>query len=325
MNLHEDKSLFKQAVQATAQQKGILDIYVEKDYWVTLALYAIFNNEIGKEAVFKGGTALSKCFGLIERFSEDIDLVVLRKEEETGNQLKRKLKKITVAVASELEEVVIDKITHKLGMIRKVAYNYNKEFEGNYGQVRNVIVVEATWLGRYEPYHKQDISSYIFEMMQETNQLDIANKYNMLPFEVQVLDVKRTICEKIMSLVRFSYGDNAIEDLQNKVRHTYDIHQLLLKKDIKDFFNSDEFDEMLLKVAKDDVASFKTDNKWLANHPKEALLFKKTEEVWGSIKDTYNNEFKELVYGELPDEAEVLATLILVKKRLEKMNWTIKL
>jgi len=325
MNLHKDKSLFKQAVQATAQQKGILDIYVEKDYWVTLALYAIFNNEIGKEAVFKGGTALSKCFGLIERFSEDIDLVVLRKDEETGNQLKRKLKKITVAVASKLEEVKIDGITHKMGMIRKIAYNYNKVFEGIYGQVRDVIIVEATWLGRYEPYHKQYISSYIFEMMQAANQLDIAKEFNMLPFEVQVLDVKRTICEKIMSLVRFSYGDNAIEDLQNKVRHTYDIHQLLLKKDIKDFFNSDEFDEMLLKVAKDDVASFKTDNKWLANHPKEALLFKKPEEVWGSIKDTYNNEFKELVYGELPDEAEVLATLILVKKRLEKVNWTIKL
>ena len=69
MKLHEDKKLFKQAVQKTAEEKGILDIYVEKDYWVTYALYTIFKNEIGKETIFKGGTALSKCFGLIERFS----------------------------------------------------------------------------------------------------------------------------------------------------------------------------------------------------------------------------------------------------------------
>ena len=78
MRLHENSKLFKQAVRATAQQMGLLDIYVEKDYWVTFALYTIFGHEIGKQTVFKGGTALSKCYGLIERFSEDIDLVVLR-------------------------------------------------------------------------------------------------------------------------------------------------------------------------------------------------------------------------------------------------------
>ena len=82
MKLHENKELFQDAVIATAQQKGIREIYVEKDYWVTFALFNIFKNEIGKETVFKGGTALSKCFGLIHRFSEDVDLVVLRNESD---------------------------------------------------------------------------------------------------------------------------------------------------------------------------------------------------------------------------------------------------
>jgi predicted nucleotidyltransferase component of viral defense system len=67
-------------VQLTAETLNIKNIYVEKDYWVTNALFTIFNNKIGKDTVFKGGTALSKCFKLIERFSEDIDLVVLRRE-----------------------------------------------------------------------------------------------------------------------------------------------------------------------------------------------------------------------------------------------------
>ncbi|MEX2589604.1 MAG: nucleotidyl transferase AbiEii/AbiGii toxin family protein, partial [Chitinophagales bacterium] len=87
MRLHENKELFKDAVIAAAQQKGIREVYVEKDYWVTYALFQIFKNEIGKETIFKGGTALQKCFGLIQRFSEDIDLVVLRNKGETGNQL----------------------------------------------------------------------------------------------------------------------------------------------------------------------------------------------------------------------------------------------
>jgi predicted nucleotidyltransferase component of viral defense system len=70
MRLHENKGLFKNAVFATAQQKGLSDIYVEKDYWVTFALHTIFTNEIGSQTVFKGGTALSKCFNIIERFSK---------------------------------------------------------------------------------------------------------------------------------------------------------------------------------------------------------------------------------------------------------------
>ena len=87
MRLHEDETLFRQAVIATAAQLNIPEIFIEKDYWVTCALHLIFHEPIGKEAVFKGGTALSKCFGLIDRFSEDIDLVVKHHGGETDNQL----------------------------------------------------------------------------------------------------------------------------------------------------------------------------------------------------------------------------------------------
>lgn len=325
MKLHEDIKIFEDAVRITAQQLKIAEIHIEKDYWVTLALHTIFNNPIGNQTVFKGGTALSKCFGFIERFSEDIDLVVLNDEGESGNQLKNKLKKITKAVATKIEEVEVEGITNKLGMIRKIAYNYPKLFQGDFGQVRNVIVVEATWLGRFEPYHKQYISSYIFKMMQMNNQLDLAKIYGMLPFEVQVLDVKRTICEKIMSLVRFSYGDDVIYNLRNKIRHAYDIHQLLKQDTIKAFFNSTEFDSMLLTVGNDDVLSFKSGNKWLENHPKDALLFTNSEDVWNELKGTYNNEFKDLVYGQLPKDEDVLKTLLEVKQRLQSVKWNIKI
>ena len=117
MNQHKNMELFKEAVTITAQQMNIPEIYVEKDYWVTLSLYAIFNNDIGKETVFKGGTALSKCFGIIKRFSEDIDLVVLRREVESGNQLKKKLKKIdfiTAMQSSDLSEKQVENIFKKM-------------------------------------------------------------------------------------------------------------------------------------------------------------------------------------------------------------------
>jgi len=55
MNLHLNKQLFRDAIAVTSQQFDMLPIYVEKDYWVTYALFTIFNNEIGKETIFKGG------------------------------------------------------------------------------------------------------------------------------------------------------------------------------------------------------------------------------------------------------------------------------
>jgi hypothetical protein len=51
MNLHLNKSLFQEAVIATAQYKNLREIYIEKDYWVTLALHTIFTHEIGNQVV----------------------------------------------------------------------------------------------------------------------------------------------------------------------------------------------------------------------------------------------------------------------------------
>ena len=174
MKLHENKELFSDAITATSQQKGIREIYIEKDYWVTYALYNIFKNEIGKETIFKGGTALSKCFELIQRFSEDIDLVVLRNGSETGNQLKTKIKKISKCVSSVLPETDIDGITNKVGMIRKTAHNYPRIFTGHFGQVRDIIIVESTWLGNFEPYTSATVSTYIYKMMLQNNQQELS-------------------------------------------------------------------------------------------------------------------------------------------------------
>ncbi len=94
MKLHQYKSAFEGAIVATAQHFGISEIYIEKDYWVTFALKQIFTAETTRDiAVFKGETSLSKCFGIIERFSEDLDMIVIKEDGETDNALKRKLKK----------------------------------------------------------------------------------------------------------------------------------------------------------------------------------------------------------------------------------------
>ncbi|MFD2037485.1 hypothetical protein ACFSKL_22005 [Belliella marina] len=81
---------------------------------------------------------------------------------------------------------------------------------------------------------------------------------------------------------------------------------------------------MLLKVAKDDVMSFRNNNKWLIFHPNDALIFKDLEKVWNELKTIYTENFKNLVYGELPKEEDVLKILKMIQERLKTITWTIK-
>lgn len=323
MRLHEEETLFRQAVIATAEQLGIPEIFVEKDYWVTYALYRIFHAPIGEETVFKGGTALSKCFGLIDRFSEDIDLVVKHNEGETDNQLKSKIKKVGQAVTTVLPEVEVEGLTRKMGMNRKTAHSYPRIFRGSFGQVRNVIVVEATWFGYYEPYSAHPLVSYIHDMMLEQDQQMMIEDFGLLPFEVNVQKPTRTLCEKIMSLVRFSYSSHPMDDLRMKIRHVYDLHKMLEDQELSLFFNSSEFDTLICKVGQDDMQSFRNNNEWLIHHPVEALLFRDVEACWEDLKATYTGDFSGLVYGVLPSEQQILATLTGIKERLLDIEWHI--
>lgn len=70
MYLHNDQELFTEIISATANEMQLPVAIIEKDYYVTMIL-----KELSKRApkcVFKGGTSLSKCYHVIDRFSEDI-------------------------------------------------------------------------------------------------------------------------------------------------------------------------------------------------------------------------------------------------------------
>jgi predicted nucleotidyltransferase component of viral defense system len=324
MRLHENTELFQDAVLATSQFLNIPEIYIEKDYWVTVALYKIFHSEIANEVVFKGGTALSKCHKLIERFSEDIDLVVLRNDAEKDNQLKKKIRTISKIVESIMPEVDIPGLTNKRGNIRKTVHQYNKLFEGNFGQVREHIVLESTWLGNFEPYTIESINCYIAEIMKAKYQVELIGEYKLEAFNLKVLSKERTLCEKIMSLARFSLLENPYESLGNKIRHIYDVNMMLKNIEIKDFFESDMFDKMMVTVGNDDVVSYKNKNEWLKNHPAEAMIFRRSEETWEKIKSPYQTTFSELVIGELPDEDALIETLKTIFKRLQRIKWILQ-
>lgn len=77
--LFDEKQRYK-VIQKVATIKEISNVIIEKDFWVTWVLGKIFaDEELSKMLIFKGGTSLSKVFHLINRFSEDIDLILDRR------------------------------------------------------------------------------------------------------------------------------------------------------------------------------------------------------------------------------------------------------
>ena len=96
--LHNDKDNFEQVILKVSSETGIEPAIIEKDYYVTLFLKRLV--ELQPNIIFKGGTSLSKCYKIINRFSEDIDLNIETMNKPTEGQ-RKKLKENIVSIIDE--------------------------------------------------------------------------------------------------------------------------------------------------------------------------------------------------------------------------------
>ena len=87
---------------------------VEKDFWVTVILQAVFSLPVAQHLIFKGGTSLSKAWGLISRFSEDIDLAVnpIALGAAEGDLTKKQIKKLRKASSLFVSEQLTPMLLH---------------------------------------------------------------------------------------------------------------------------------------------------------------------------------------------------------------------
>ena len=104
MFLHNDKELFQEVIVSAAEDLDLVVPIVEKDYYVTMILKKL--SIWCPECVFKGGTSLSKCHHVIDRFSEDIDISF---SDKLTQGMRKKLKNETIAgISEELSLPIID-------------------------------------------------------------------------------------------------------------------------------------------------------------------------------------------------------------------------
>lgn len=317
MKLHENDEAFSELVELTAETIGLPQIYVEKDYWITKALKYLSESAHADEVVFKGGTSLSKAYRLIDRFSEDIDLAIFPGDK-SGNDKKRLLKSIEADVTQGLKYLEKDKRESKGSYFRKTVYQYPRSIgDENFGQASPELLVEINSFTNPVPFEKRILQTLIAEVLTQKISSDLISQYELQSFAINVLSVRRTLVEKILGVIKDSYNDDPLAKLSDRIRHLYDICQILKHDEYRQFVSREDFKPLIDLCVADERAGLFGGAACFEFPLRDAPLFSKFEEWRGSLEVIYKGPFAALVYGDLPAMDEIEETLAFIKKTLD--------
>lgn len=219
MLLHNDKELFREVVISTAEELGLVVPIVEKDYYVTMIL-KMLSLEC-PECVFKGGTSLSKCHHVIDRFSEDIDIAF---SDKLSQGMRKHLKNDIIAGISDALGMPILDWDNARSRRDYNCYTFSFDpLEGYVTEGRLIpgVKMEVSLALLSFPTVKLPVESYVYQYLSKEN-MDIVDEFKLYPFVMNVQGINRTLVDKVFAICDYY--------LQGKTkrysRHIYDIYML---------------------------------------------------------------------------------------------------
>ena len=236
----------KAVIDEAEQLSGISAKAIEKDWWVTLTLKALFQSAYRQHMVFKGGTSLSKGWHLIARLSEDIDIALdpeafgmeyveipsksyLERLKRAGcafttNQMKAELENQLRALGLPNDTVRIEAAVVPVNMPdtdpQTIYVHYPSLYEPN-EYIPDNVKIEVSVRSRRIPFKQVPIQSLLYE----TNPRPV---YAEIPFLVEAVEPRKTFIEKIFLLhEEFGRPDRARIRTERMSRHLYDLFKMM--------------------------------------------------------------------------------------------------
>jgi len=334
LSLEEQQS----TLSHVAIQKGLPLLVVEKDLWVTIILHILFGENGSKGILFKGGTSLSKGFGLIDRFSEDIDVTYsmdalqqhygefvnpwdyFKDESSWSNKkLERELANIKKIGQKYTDEILLKIIKEELGKITDLTFEIVSEGEmtlylyypklladSEYGNsyIKPVIKVEAGVRSARVPTITSNIDSFFEQILGKSD-----------PVKVEILRPDRTFWEKATIL----HAENSrneplrIQKRNHMSRHIYDLVKL---------YNSEYGEmainnlELLADVVKHKSTFYKDNRADYKNATPKNIKIVPTQELNHNFKVDYEDMAKSMILGNPPKYQELLKVLKEIELKL---------
>ncbi len=212
MYLHDDAALFEEALLGTAAEFSMSEEFVAKDYWAMMILAEVMKRN--ETLVFKGGTCLSKCYGAISRFSEDVDLGIPYEHATEGM---RKAIKRTVVDSADALGIEISNLSET-----RSRREYNR-YDIALGGMARSLILETAVMTPALPYNIRPVQSFTGAFV-EARDASLAKELGLLSFDVRANSLERTFVDKVFAICDY-YMSGDIPARQS--RHIYDLHKLL--------------------------------------------------------------------------------------------------
>lgn len=222
-----------------SEKKKLPPAAIEKDWWVVRTLQMVFQTDIARHTVFKGGTSLSKAWNVIERFSEDIDLALDKKflgfegelTKKQVNKLRREsCKYISQIYVPHLQKTFIEngfeEVQLHIADVKSsdedpvnIIVNYPSVTD-KLGYLQPRVLIEIGSRSLREPFTERQFCSFVGEHFQGR---DFADEMIAVP----TVNPERTFLEKIFLLhEEFQQSLERIRT-ERKSRHLYDLEKLM--------------------------------------------------------------------------------------------------
>ena len=197
-----------------------------------------------------------------------------------------------------LEEVTDSRLTRKTSAYYKQLYRFPTSISvsGMLPILEGQLLLEINSFGNPYPFVSRQIQSFITEFLQTQEQFRyLIDEYRLQPFTINVLDKRRTMLEKTVSLLRFSFAGD-INELAAKIRHFYDLYFLVQDRECQQYLHSGLFRTELAELYAHDQDSFDQPEGWSHQPYCNSPLLTNFGAVWQQLKNTYETQIPPLAY-----------------------------
>jgi len=300
---------FRDLLRAAADWKKQRTAIVEKDYYLTRALRALSANHAG-EFILKGGTSLSKGWNLLDRFSEDLDILARTEAGWGASKRDGRLKALRDAIAQSKGFALDreDKRTRaETGVSRSAVYRYESATTDVPGLGRNILF-EAGFRGSADAAVKKQVLSIVAEYAREKGQEKLAD--DLQNFEIELQDLRRTFVEKLFAI----HAAYAKDLANNRMRHYYDLSRLCTLVEIQSYVGTDAYRTCLADVKEICRESF-PDQAVPDGDSFQASAAFRVSETFPDLERNYKRE-SEIFFSEPPSLKAIFAEIEKVRSKL---------